>query len=72
MPKNVNPIIMSNVRTYEKNYIGGDKMREKTRVLLADDNQEFSKTLTTYINNQEDMLSAAIILQGYMESHPQG
>ena len=30
-------------------------MREKTRVLIADDNQEFSRTLTTYINNQEDM-----------------
>ena len=30
-------------------------MREKTRVLIADDNQEFSKTLSTYINNQEDM-----------------
>ncbi len=30
-------------------------MREKTTVLIADDNQEFSKTLATYINNQEDM-----------------
>ena len=30
-------------------------MREKTRVLIADDNSEFSRTLTTYINNQEDM-----------------
>ena len=30
-------------------------MKEKTRILIADDNQEFSKTLTTYINNQEDM-----------------
>ena len=30
-------------------------MREKTQVLIADDNSEFSRTLTTYINNQEDM-----------------
>ena len=30
-------------------------MREKTRILIADDNQEFSKTLTTYIDGQEDM-----------------
>ena len=30
-------------------------MREKIRVLIADDNQEFSHTLSTYINSQEDM-----------------
>lgn len=30
-------------------------MREKTKVLIADDNPEFSKTLATYINTQEDM-----------------
>ena len=31
-------------------------MREKIRVLIADDNQEFSMTLATYLKNQEDML----------------
>lgn len=31
------------------------KMKEKTRVLIADDNQDFSRTLSSYINNQDDM-----------------
>ena len=31
-------------------------MREKIRVLIADDNQEFSMTLATYLKNQEDMV----------------
>lgn len=30
-------------------------MKEKIRVLIADDNQEFSHTLSSYINSQEDM-----------------
>ena len=30
-------------------------MREKITVLIADDNQEFSMTLATYLKNQEDM-----------------
>ena len=30
-------------------------MKEKTRVLIADDNQDFSRTLSSYINNQDDM-----------------
>ncbi len=30
-------------------------MKEKISVLIADDNQEFSHTLSTYINSQEDM-----------------
>ena len=32
-------------------------MREKITVLIADDNQEFSTTLATYLKNQEDMVS---------------
>ena len=31
-------------------------MREKITVLIADDNQEFSTTLATYLKNQEDMV----------------
>lgn len=31
-------------------------MREKITVLIADDNQEFSTTLATYLKNQEDMI----------------
>ena len=31
-------------------------MREKITVLIADDNQEFSMTLATYLKNQEDMV----------------
>ena len=31
-------------------------MREKITVLIADDNQEFSMTLATYLKNQEDMM----------------
>lgn len=30
-------------------------MKERINVLIADDNQEFSHTLSTYINSQEDM-----------------
>ena len=30
-------------------------MKEKLSILIADDNQEFSHTLSSYINNQEDM-----------------
>ena len=30
-------------------------MKEKISVLIADDNQDFSKTLSTYIDNQNDM-----------------
>ncbi len=39
-------------------------MREKTKVLIADDNPEFSKTLTTYIDNQEDMEVVAKVKDG--------
>ena len=31
-------------------------MREKITVLIADDNQEFSMTLATYLKNQDDMM----------------
>ena len=31
-------------------------MREKIRVLIADDNQDFSTTLATYLKSQEDMV----------------
>lgn len=31
-------------------------MREKISVLIADDNQEFSTTLATYLKNQDDMV----------------
>ena len=30
-------------------------MKEKITVLIADDNQEFSMTLATYLKNQDDM-----------------
>ena len=30
-------------------------MREKINVLIADDNQDFSQTLATYLEGQEDM-----------------
>ena len=30
-------------------------MKEKVTVLIADDNQEFSQTLATYIDAQDDM-----------------
>ena len=30
-------------------------MKEKITVLIADDNQEFSQTLASYIDAQEDM-----------------
>lgn len=39
-------------------------MKEKITVLIADDNQEFSKTLATYLSNQEDMEVVAIAKDG--------
>ena len=40
------------------------KMKEKTRVLIADDNQDFSRTLSSYINNQDDMEVISIAKDG--------
>lgn len=39
-------------------------MKEKTRVLIADDNQDFSRTLSSYINAQEDMEVIAMAKDG--------
>ena len=39
-------------------------MREKVSVLIADDNQEFSHTLSAYINKQEDMEVIAMAKDG--------
>ena len=30
-------------------------MKEKITILIADDNQDFSRTLATYLANEEDM-----------------
>ena len=39
-------------------------MKEKTTILIADDNQEFSRTLATYIQEQEDMEVIGIAKDG--------
>ena len=39
-------------------------MKEKITVLIADDNQEFSRTLATYLGNQEDMEIIGIAKDG--------
>ena len=39
-------------------------MKEKITVLIADDNQEFSRTLATYLRNQEDMEVIGIAKDG--------
>ncbi len=39
-------------------------MKEKITVLIADDNQEFTRTLSTFINNQEDMEVVGIAKDG--------
>ena len=39
-------------------------MNEKLSVLIADDNQEFSRTLSSYINHQEDMEVIAVAKDG--------
>ncbi len=39
-------------------------MKEKLSILIADDNQEFSYTLSSYINSQEDMEVIAIAKDG--------
>lgn len=39
-------------------------MKEKLNILIADDNQEFSQTLSSYINNQEDMEVIAVAKDG--------
>ena len=39
-------------------------MKEKITVLIADDNQEFSMTLATYLKNQDDMVVVGIAKDG--------
>ncbi len=39
-------------------------MKEKLSILIADDNQDFSRTLTSYINSQEDMEVIAVAKDG--------
>ncbi|MCI8383470.1 MAG: sporulation transcription factor Spo0A [Clostridia bacterium] len=39
-------------------------MKEKLSILIADDNQEFSYTLSSYINSQEDMEVIAVAKDG--------
>ncbi len=39
-------------------------MKEKLSILIADDNQEFSHTLSSYINGQEDMEVIAVARDG--------
>ncbi len=39
-------------------------MKEKISILIADDNQEFSRTLSSYINHQEDMEVIAMAKDG--------
>lgn len=39
-------------------------MKEKLNILIADDNQEFSQTLSSYINSQEDMEVIAVAKDG--------
>lgn len=39
-------------------------MKEKLSILIADDNQEFSQTLSSYINSQEDMEVIALAKDG--------
>ena len=39
-------------------------MKEKVSILVADDNTDFSHTLSTYINTQEDMEVIAIAKDG--------
>ena len=39
-------------------------VKEKITVLIADDNQEFSKTLATYLGNEKDMEVVSIVKDG--------
>lgn len=39
-------------------------MKEKLNILIADDNQEFARTLASYINGQEEMEVIAIAKDG--------
>ena len=43
---------------------GGNFMKEKTTILIAEDNQEFSQTLANYIHEQEDMEVIGIAKDG--------
>ena len=40
------------------------KMKEKLNILIADDNQDFSQTLSSYINSQENMEVVAVAKDG--------
>ena len=43
---------------------GGKIMKEKTTILIADDNQEFAQTLANYIHEQDDMEVIGIAKDG--------
>ena len=45
-------------------YLGGIQMKEKTTILISDDNQEFAQTLANYIHEQEDMEVIGIAKDG--------
>ena len=55
MQKIENVIIICEAKAKEYNYLGGTEVNGKISILIADDNQEFSRTLSTYLENQEDM-----------------
>ena len=43
------------VKNLQRKYFRMEIIKERISVLIADDNQEFSHTLSTYINSQDDM-----------------
>ena len=47
--------IIVNVDDKYLKYFRRKKVKEKVTVLIADDNQEFSKTLSSYLESQPDM-----------------
>ena len=57
--------IIPNVKFLQKNKRwGGKSVKDKISILLADDNTEFAKTLTSYIEKEEDMEVIGIAKDG--------
>jgi len=53
--KIIKNIIIENVKNLQIFLLGGMSVKDKITVLMADDNPEFAKTLTSFIEKEEEM-----------------
>ncbi len=59
-----NKIIIQNVKNLQFKNLGGIEVKEKTTILIADDNADFAMTLVKYLEKEEDMEVIGIAKNG--------